>query len=41
MISEEKAKTLGVRRLVMKPIFKENIARVILEVLDKEAVNFI
>jgi CheY-like chemotaxis protein len=41
MISEEKAKTLGVRRLVMKPIFKENMARVILEVLDKEAVNFI
>jgi len=41
MISEEKAKSLGIRRLVMKPIFKENIASVIREVLDKDATNFV
>jgi len=41
MISEEKAKSLGIRRLVMKPIFKENIASVIREVLDKDAANSI
>ncbi|MEN6320957.1 MAG: PAS domain S-box protein [Syntrophaceae bacterium] len=39
MISEEKAKTIGIRRLVMKPIFKENIASVIREVLDNDAAN--
>ena len=36
MITEEKARALGIRRLVMKPIFKKNIARVIRDVLDKE-----
>ena len=33
MITEEKAKALGIRRLVMKPIFTKDIARVIREVL--------
>ena len=35
MISEEKAKTLGIRRFVMKPIFKKDIAKVIREILDE------
>jgi CheY-like chemotaxis protein len=35
MISEEKAKILGIRRFIMKPIFKKDMAKVIREVLDK------
>ncbi len=34
MISEEKAKILGIRRFIMKPIFKKDIARTIREILD-------
>jgi len=34
MITEEKARVLGIRRLVMKPIFKKDIARMIREVLE-------
>ena len=35
LISEEKAKLLGVRRLAMKPIFKKDIATLIREILDQ------
>lgn len=34
MISEEKAKALGIHRFVMKPLFKKDLARIIREVLD-------
>ena len=33
MISEEKAKSLGIRRLVMKPLFRRDLAKVIRDVL--------
>jgi two-component system, cell cycle sensor histidine kinase and response regulator CckA len=34
MISEEKARDIGIRRFVMKPLFMKDLARVIREVLD-------
>ncbi len=34
IITEEKARAMGIRRMVMKPVFKEDVARVVREVLD-------
>ena len=34
IISEEKAKALGIQEFVMKPIIKRDIARTIRDVLD-------
>ncbi len=34
VISEEKAKSIGIRRLVMKPLFRKDLARIIREVLE-------
>lgn len=36
VISEEKAKILGIRRFIMKPIFKKDMARAIRDVLDSK-----
>jgi PAS domain S-box-containing protein len=35
MISEEKSKDIGIRQLIMKPISKKNLAKVVREVLDR------
>ena len=35
MISEEKAKSLGIRQFIMKPIFKKDLAKAVRDVLDR------
>ena len=41
MISEEKAKILGIRQFVMKPLFRKDLAGVIREVLISHGNNFL
>ena len=36
IISEEKAKSIGIREYIMKPILKNKMARTIRQVLDEE-----
>jgi len=39
MISEEKAKEIGIERFVMKPVSRKDLALIVREVLDKRKIK--